>query len=218
MLSCFPSHLSRLEATERKNTVKGAGPGRQRDGLWARPVSRHLFETFLLPCVSTGPVYDSQVTHVYSRVRFRMSSFSLAFSFWCWGPEGSRSQGAELLKSQLRLPLCGGVSDSRIEPFLGTLLYFCSRAGCPMPRLLTTNRTSGRAYWFPPGFQTPLHISFGIPSPASKGNTWSPFCFAVTAGPSEALQGEFLWGGGEPGLTLQPWPRAHPAAALQKVN
>lgn len=71
---------------------------------------------------------------------------------------------------------------SRIEPFLGTSVYFCSRAGCPMPRFLTTNRTSGKAYWFPPGFQTPLHISFGFPSAAPKGNIWS-LCSAVIAAP-----------------------------------
>lgn len=124
---------------------------------------------------------------LYSGVHFRTYSFSL-LSFWCWGPEESRSGGQSF---PVPAPaLCGGTFASRIEPFLGTSVYFCSRAGCPMPRFLTTNRTSGRAYWFPPGFQTPLHISLGFPSPASKGNIWSPFCFAVTAGTSEALQGD----------------------------
>lgn len=102
---------------------------------------------------------------------------------------GSRQKRKPGLKSQLKLPVCGGTSDSRIEPFLGTLVYFCSRADCPMPRRLTTNRTSGKACWSPPGFQIPLHISSGFPSPASKGNTWSPFCFAVTAGPLRLSRG-----------------------------
>lgn len=84
-----------------------------------------------------------------------------------------------------------------------------------MPRFLTTNRTSGRAYWFPPGFQTPLHISFGFPSPASKGNIWGPFCFAVTTGTSEALQGDCR-GAAQPGLTLGPRPLAHPTAAPRR--
>lgn len=82
------------------------------------------------------------------------------------------------------LPLRRDIA-SRIEPFLGTSVYFCSRAGCPMPRFLTTNRTSGKAYWFPPGFQTPLHISFGFPSAAPKGNIWS-LCSAVIAAPPPA--------------------------------
>lgn len=79
------------------------------------------------------------------------------------------------------LPLRRDIA-SRIEPFLGTSVYFCSRAGCPMPRFLTTNRTSGKAYWFPPGFQTPLHISLGFPSAAPKGNIWS-LCSTVIAAP-----------------------------------
>lgn len=46
-----------------------------------------------------------------------------------------------------------GMFASRIELFLGTWIYFCSRAGCPMPRFLTANRSTGRACWFPPAFR-----------------------------------------------------------------
>lgn len=123
---------------------------------------------------------------LYSSVRVRMFNlFFSAFGAGVW--RGAEARGRASW-SGLSPPQTGICLQNR--PFLGTSVYFCSRAGWPMPRFLATNRTSGRASWFPPGLQTPLHISFGFPSPASKGNIWSPFCFAVTTGTSGALHGD----------------------------
>lgn len=83
--------------------MKGAGPGRQTDGLWAHSASRRLFEVFLLPCVSTGPVYDTRVMKVYARVHFRMFSFSLALSLFGAGVQAEAEAGAEVSAQAPRL-------------------------------------------------------------------------------------------------------------------
>lgn len=69
-------------------------------------MSRRLFEAFLLPRVSTGPIYDSQVMKVYARVHFRMFSFCLALSLFGAGvQEEAEARGRVSEVSVQALPL-----------------------------------------------------------------------------------------------------------------
>lgn len=132
-------------------------------------------------CCSVSPLapFVSRVMAIFKSSLTNVQLFSL--SLFGAGVQREAGKRQTSKASAQALFLCGGTCVSRIEPFLHTSAYFCSRAACPMPRFLTTNRTSRRAYRFPLGFQTPLHISFGFPSPAPKGSMWSLFCFALSA-------------------------------------
>lgn len=73
---------------------------------------------------------------------------------------------------------CTGTFASRIELFLSTLVYFCSGTGCPMPRFLTTNRSSGRAFGFLQASDTSSHFIW-LTLPISKRKYLEYFLFLL---------------------------------------
>lgn len=110
-----------------------------RDGLEARFVSRlHLKPSF---AISTGPVYDRKVMARLESILERLAFFNSLSLSGAGVQRDTEARLLRLLKSQLKLSLCGGTFASRTELFLSTSVYFCRRAGCPTPRFLTTNRT-----------------------------------------------------------------------------
>lgn len=146
-----------------------------------------------------GTTGDSETAALPKTSLFNGELFSLSVLGAGGGQREAEGEGPSLPKSPLRPPSSvEGPSLPELSHFSAHRSIFCSRAGCPVPRLLTTNRTSERARWFP--------LTFQPASVAPTGTIWRLFCFAVTAGTSRGCP----WGCLQGSLASPLWPRAHP--------
>lgn len=125
---------------------------------------------------------------LHARVHFRTFSFFL-LSFWCWGPEGSRSKGQSLLKSQLKLSLCEGHLLPELSGFSAHQSIFAVELAAPcqgsLPQIELLEGPAGFLQAFRHLFT--FHLA-SLPLP-QKGIFGAPSVL-LTAGTLGALQGD----------------------------